>query len=101
MCEIEREPRPAAGEGIVFAKHGAIAEEEISFSIRRAVLVRMTHDDVDSEMIGEIIDVMPAVRGRGERTILYSVEEGVPPGSSSSTSDRPNSSAVASASAAE
>jgi hypothetical protein len=73
MYEVKRE----TGAGIVERNDVVITEEDIAFAIGCPVLVTMKDgEDVDSfEMGGEIINVMPAVRGRrgGERTFLYSV----------------------------
>jgi hypothetical protein len=97
MYEVKRETGAGMGGiGPVECDDAVIAEEDIAFAIGCPVLVTMKDgEDVDSsEMGGEIINVMPAVRGRrgGERTFLYSVlipttEEGgvlmmedVPPG---------------------
>ena len=78
MYEVKRETGAGMGGiGPVECDDAVIAEEDIAFAIGCPVLVTMKDgEDVDSsEMGGEIISVMPAVRGRrgGERTFLYSV----------------------------
>ena len=74
MYEVKKRTRAGIGGiGPVECDDAVVAEENIAFTIRCPVLVTMTDDDVDSDMGGEIINVMPAVRGREKRTFLYSV----------------------------
>ncbi len=59
MYEVKKRTRAGIGGiGPVECDDAVVTEEDIAFTIRCPVLVTMTDDDVDSEMGGEIINVM-------------------------------------------